>query len=111
QGRVIFSTCNACRANLNRDRGIPVFLATIFVDTVPCGYVDNTVAAAKYFRQLRPVENRSFDKHRFRFQIRGARTSRMTGVSPLSSNLGTRVWPRSPDPPVISTFMVFSATC
>src|SRR6516164_8668080 len=37
-----------------------------------------------------------------------ARTSRMTGVSPLSSSLGTSVWPRFPDPPVSSTFMVFS---
>ena len=37
----------------------------------------------------------------------GARTSRMTGVSPWSSNLGTRVWPRFPDPPVSSTFIVF----
>src|SRR5262249_39237097 len=42
------------------------------------------------------------------FRCGGARTSRMTGVSPLSSSLGTRVCPRFPDPPVNSTFMVFS---
>src|SRR6202043_2263347 len=42
------------------------------------------------------------------FRSRGARTSRMTGVSPRSSNLGTRVWPRFPDPPVSSTFITFS---
>src|SRR5438094_8430495 len=42
------------------------------------------------------------------FKFGGARTSRMTGVSPLSSNMGTSVWPRSPDPPVRSTFIVFS---
>jgi len=34
----------------------------------------------------------------------------MTGVSPLSISLGTRVCPRFPDPPVSSTFMVFSPT-
>jgi hypothetical protein len=33
---------------------------------------------------------------------------RITRVSPLSSNMGTRVWPRFPDPPVRSTFIVFS---
>src|SRR5580693_1579127 len=44
------------------------------------------------------------------FKSRGARTSRITGVSRLSSNLGTRVRPRSPDPPVRSTFIVFSPT-
>src|SRR6266550_437422 len=42
------------------------------------------------------------------FKFSGARTSRMTGVSPLSSNMGTSVRPRSPDPPVRSTFIVFS---
>src|ERR1700730_14864070 len=36
------------------------------------------------------------------FKSRGGRTARMTGVSPLSSNLGTSVWPRFPDPPVSS---------
>src|ERR1700730_5160821 len=40
------------------------------------------------------------------FNSRGARTSRITGVSPWSSTLGTRVWPRFPDPPVSSTFRV-----
>src|ERR1700730_643384 len=44
------------------------------------------------------------------FKSRGARTSRITGVSPWSSNMGTRVWPRFPDPPVKSTFIVFSPT-
>src|SRR5215471_13939737 len=39
---------------------------------------------------------------------RGARTSRMTGVLPRPSSLGTRVWPRFPDPPVSSTFIPFS---
>jgi hypothetical protein len=39
------------------------------------------------------------------FKSRGARTSRMTGVSPLSSSLGMRVWTRFPDPPVRSTFI------
>src|SRR5215469_131886 len=39
-----------------------------------------------------------------------ARTSRMIGVSPLSSNLGTRPCPRFPDPPVSSTFMILSPT-
>src|ERR1700737_1100298 len=42
------------------------------------------------------------------FKSRGARTSRMTGVSPWSSSMGTRVWPRFPAPPVSSTFMTFS---
>src|SRR6516225_9745202 len=37
----------------------------------------------------------------------GARTSRRIGVSPRSSSLGTRVYPRFPDPPVSSTFTVF----
>ena len=44
------------------------------------------------------------------FRCGGARTSRMTGVSPRSSSLGARVCPRFPDPPVSSTFMVFSPT-
>jgi len=39
------------------------------VDTVPRGYVDNAIAAAKYFRHLRPVQNRPFDKQRSLFQI------------------------------------------
>src|ERR1700684_455285 len=38
----------------------------------------------------------------------GARVSRSMGVSPLSSSLGTRVWQRSPDPPVSRIFIVFS---
>src|SRR6516165_8903064 len=42
------------------------------------------------------------------FKSRGARTSRMTGMSPRSSSLGVRVWPRFPDPPVSSTFILFS---
>src|ERR1700756_2337835 len=37
------------------------------------------------------------------FKIAGARTSRMTGVSPFSTSLGTRACPRFPDPPVSST--------
>jgi hypothetical protein len=41
------------------------------------------------------------------FKGGGARTSRRSGVSPLSSSLGTRVCPRFPDPPFSSTFMVF----
>src|SRR6516164_4486614 len=40
----------------------------------------------------------------------GARTSRMTGVSPLSSSLGTRACPRFPDPPVSTTFIILSST-
>src|SRR6266849_1670903 len=43
------------------------------------------------------------------FKFRGARTSRITGVSTLLSNKGTRVCPRFPDPPVRSTFILFSA--
>src|ERR1019366_7457777 len=40
----------------------------------------------------------------------GARTSKITGVSPLLSNLGTRDWPRSPDPPVRRILIVLSST-
>src|ERR1700738_4754036 len=36
----------------------------------------------------------------------GARISKIIGVSPLSSSFGTRAWPRFPDPPVRSTFIV-----
>jgi hypothetical protein len=36
---------------------------------VPGGYVDNAIAATKYFCEPRPVQNRSFNKHRFLFQI------------------------------------------
>jgi hypothetical protein len=31
------------------------FFTTGFVDTVPGGYVDNTITATKYFCQLRPI--------------------------------------------------------
>src|ERR1700731_3587110 len=46
-----------------------VFVAAIFVDAVPGGYVNDEVAAAKYLRELRPVQNRCLDKHRSLFQI------------------------------------------
>ena len=38
-----------------------LFSRHVLVDTVPRGYVGNAIAAAKYFRQLRPVQNRPFD--------------------------------------------------
>jgi hypothetical protein len=40
-----------------------------FMDAVPGGYVNDEVAAAKYLRELRPVQNRRLDKHRSLFQI------------------------------------------
>src|SRR5206468_5049895 len=48
---------------------VGIFVATTFVDTVPGGYVDDAVAAAKYLRQLRPVQNGPLDKNGFFFQI------------------------------------------
>src|SRR4051794_1279094 len=44
------------------------------------------------------------------FESPGERRSKITGTSPLLTNRGTRVCPRSPDPPVRSTLMVFSLT-
>jgi len=46
-----------------------VFVAAIFMDAVPGGYVNDEVAAAKYLRELRPVQNRRLDKHHSLFQI------------------------------------------
>ena len=40
-----------------------VFIAAIFVDAVPGGDVDDAVAAAKYLRQLRAVQNGPLDEH------------------------------------------------
>src|SRR5271157_2599678 len=38
------------------------------MDAVPGGNVDDAIATAKHFRQLRPVENGSLDEHRSLFQ-------------------------------------------
>jgi hypothetical protein len=48
---------------------VRIFLATIFVDAVPGGDMDNAIAATKYLRQLRPVQNGPLDKQRSLFQI------------------------------------------
>ena len=39
------------------------------MDTVPGGDVNDAIAAAKYFRQFWPVEDRALDKQRSRLQI------------------------------------------
>jgi hypothetical protein len=73
--------------------------------------MDDAIVAPKYFRQLRGADLRfePWMNTALCFKSRGARRSRMTGISPLSSNLGARVWVRSPAAPARSTFIVFSA--
>ena len=46
---------------------VRIFVAAIFVDAVPGGYVDDAIAPAKYPCQLRPVQNGPLDKHGFLF--------------------------------------------
>src|ERR1700739_1777116 len=41
---------------------VGVFFAAVFVDAVPGGDVDDTVATAKYLRQRRAVQNGPFDE-------------------------------------------------
>jgi hypothetical protein len=48
---------------------VGVFFATIFVDTMPRSDVNDGIAAAKYFGQRRPVQNRPCDKDLSLFQI------------------------------------------
>jgi hypothetical protein len=95
-------------AHIEIEKIVNVLLAAILVDAVPGGDVDDTVAArnisANFERsRMDPSMNKTPS-----FKLGGARTSRMTGVSPFSSSLGTRACPRFPDPPVSSTLMAFS---
>src|SRR5215475_3708570 len=50
-------------AHIEVEEIVSVFLAAIFVDTVPGGDVDDAVAAAKYVGQLRAVQDRPLDEH------------------------------------------------
>src|SRR6516225_11282316 len=74
-------------AHIEVEEIVRVFLAPIFVDAVPGGDVDDAVAAAKYPGRLRAVQNGPLDELRSPVQMRWCATSRMTGVSPLSSSL------------------------
>ena len=56
-------------ADIQVEEIVGVFLAAIFVDAVPGGDVDDAIAAAKHFRQFRPVENGPLDEHRSLLQI------------------------------------------
>src|SRR3977135_1558898 len=49
-------------AHIEVEEIVSVFLAAIFVDAVPGGDVDDAVAAAQYFRQLRTVQNGALDE-------------------------------------------------
>jgi hypothetical protein len=57
-------------AHIEVEEIVRVFLAPIFVDAVPGGDVDDAVAAAKYLRQLRAVQNRPLDEYGFLSQRR-----------------------------------------
>jgi hypothetical protein len=48
---------------------VGIFVATIFVDAVPGGDVDDAIAAAQCLYQLRPVQDGPLDKPRSLFQI------------------------------------------
>src|SRR6516165_1869281 len=50
-------------AHIEVEKIVGVFFAAIFVDAVPGGDVDDTVATAKYLRQRRAVQNGPFDEH------------------------------------------------
>ena len=74
-------------AHIKVEEIVSVFLAAVFVDAVPGGDVDDAVAAVKYPGELRAVQNGPLDELRSPVQMRWCATSRMTGVSPLSSSL------------------------
>src|ERR1700751_6011677 len=50
-------------AHIEVEKLVSVFFAAIFVDAVPGGDVDDAVAAAKYLRQLRAIQNGPLDEH------------------------------------------------
>src|ERR1700759_5711620 len=58
-------------AHIEIEEIVGVFLAAIFVDAVPGGDVDDAVAAAKYLRQLRAVQNGPLDEHAPSFKLDG----------------------------------------
>ena len=49
-------------ADIQVEKIVGIFLASILVDAVPRGDVDDAIATAKHFRQLRPVENGSVNE-------------------------------------------------
>src|SRR6516162_9204753 len=57
-------------AHIEVEEIVRVFLAPIFVDAVPGGDVDDAVAAAKYLRQLRAVQDGPLDELHSPVQIR-----------------------------------------
>src|ERR1700757_4086047 len=57
-------------AHIEVEKIVGVLLAAVFVDAVPGGDVNDEIAAAKYPRQLRAVEDGPLDKHGSLVQMR-----------------------------------------
>jgi hypothetical protein len=56
-------------AHIEVEEIVRIFLTVGFVDAVPGGDVNDAIAAAEYFCQIRPVENGPVEKHCVLVQI------------------------------------------